>query len=128
MDTTTPAVSPLRQRMTENMRIRKLEPRPQEAYTRAVRKLAISLKRAPDTATVEDPHNFPAAPGGHRHLSHHAQRVADRAEGLLRLHLGRGELMARMQPVKLPRTLPVALSMQEAASLIAAGAPGIVVL
>jgi integrase/recombinase XerD len=34
--------------------------------------------------------------------------------------LGRGELMARMQPVKLPRTVPVVLSMQEAAALIAA--------
>ena len=30
MDTTTPAVSPLRQRMTEDMRMRKLEPRTQE--------------------------------------------------------------------------------------------------
>ena len=53
MDTTTPAVSPLRQRMTEDMRMRKLEPRTQEAYIRAVRKLAVFLKRAPDTATVE---------------------------------------------------------------------------
>lgn len=39
MDITTPAVSPLRQRMTEDMRMRKLEPRTQEAYIRAVRKL-----------------------------------------------------------------------------------------
>ena len=34
--------------------------------------------------------------------------------------LGRVDLMARMQPVKLPRTVPVVLSMQEAAALIAA--------
>lgn len=38
----------------------------------------------------------------------------------LDITLGRGELMARMQPVKLPRTVPVVLSMQEAAALIAA--------
>ena len=58
MDTTTPAVSPLRQRMTEDMRMRKLEPRTQEAYIRAVRKLTVFLKRPPDTATVEDLRNF----------------------------------------------------------------------
>src|SRR4029453_9452230 len=33
--------------------------------------------------------------------------------------LGRAELMARMQPVKLPRTLPVVLSVQEVSALIA---------
>ena len=54
MDTTTRAASPLRQRMTEDMRMRKLEPRTQEAYSRAVSKLTGYLKRSPDTATVED--------------------------------------------------------------------------
>ncbi len=34
--------------------------------------------------------------------------------------LGRGELMAKMQPVRVPRTLPVVLSRDEAARLIAA--------
>ena len=36
MDTITPAVSPLRQRMTEDMRMRKLEPKTLDAYIRAV--------------------------------------------------------------------------------------------
>ena len=54
MDTTTRAGTPLRQRMIEDMRMRKLEPRTQEAYIRAVRKLTVYLKRPPDTATVED--------------------------------------------------------------------------
>ena len=58
MDTIIPAVSPLRQRMTEDMRMRKLEPRTQEAYIRAVRKLAAYLHRPPDTASVEDLRNF----------------------------------------------------------------------
>ena len=34
--------------------------------------------------------------------------------------LGRGELMAKMQPVRVPRTLPVVLSREEVARLIAA--------
>jgi integrase/recombinase XerD len=58
MDTITSAATPLRQRMLENMRMRKLEPRTQEAYVRAVRKLAAYLHRSPDTATVEDLRNF----------------------------------------------------------------------
>ena len=37
MDTTTPAVSPLRRRMIEDMRMRKLEDKTQQAYIRAVR-------------------------------------------------------------------------------------------
>ena len=58
MDTTTRAASPLRQRMLEDMRMRKLEPRTQEGYIRAVRKLTVYLKRSPDSATVEDLRNF----------------------------------------------------------------------
>mgnify|MGYP001797123666 CR=1 FL=1 len=58
MDNITSAVTPLRQRMLEDMRLRKLEPRTQEAYVRAVRKLAAYLHRSPDTATVEDLRNF----------------------------------------------------------------------
>lgn len=38
--------------------MRKLEPRTQEAYIRAVRKLAAHLKHSPDAATVEDLRNF----------------------------------------------------------------------
>jgi len=58
MDTTTRAGTPLRQRMLDDMRMRKLESKTQEAYIRAVRKLAAHLKRSPETATVEDLRNF----------------------------------------------------------------------
>src|SRR5436190_23695405 len=52
MSTTT--VSPLRQRMIQDMRLRNLAPRTQEAYIRGCRKLASFLRRSPDTATAED--------------------------------------------------------------------------
>ena len=58
MDTSSTAITPLRQRMLDDMRMRKLEPKTQEAYIRAVRKLAAFLKRSPDTATIEDLRNF----------------------------------------------------------------------
>jgi hypothetical protein len=50
----TTSVSPLRQRMIEDMRLRNLAPRTQEAYIRGCKKLAAFLRRSPDTATAED--------------------------------------------------------------------------
>ena len=58
MQTSTPSGSPLRQRMIEDMRMRKLADKTQVAYIRAVRKLAAYLKRSPDTATVEELRRF----------------------------------------------------------------------
>lgn len=49
MDSTTQSASPLRQRMLDDMRMRKLEPKTQQAYVRAVRKLTAYLQRSPDT-------------------------------------------------------------------------------
>ena len=43
MEFRTPTVSPLRQRMLDDMRMRKLQPRTQAGYVRAVRRLTIFL-------------------------------------------------------------------------------------
>jgi len=58
MDRSTPGITPLRQRMLEDMHLRKLEPKTQTSYVRAVRKLAAFLERSPDTATAEDLRRF----------------------------------------------------------------------
>ena len=120
MDTITPAVTPLRQRMTEDMRMRKLEPRTQEAYIRAVRKLSVFLKRSPDTATVEELRNFQLhlVDTGTSPITLNATLTG--LKFFFDTTLGRSELMVRMQPVKLPRTIPAVLSVQEAAALLAA--------
>jgi len=47
-------ISPLRQRMIEDMTLRKLSPKTQIQYIRAVVKLTRFLGRSPDTATAED--------------------------------------------------------------------------
>lgn len=54
METSTHRVSPLRQRMLEDMRMRKLAPKTRDAYIRAVSRFAQYLGRSPDTATAED--------------------------------------------------------------------------
>jgi integrase/recombinase XerD len=47
-------ISPLRQRMLEDMSLRGFTPDTQRDYIRAVKKLASFLGRSPDTATAED--------------------------------------------------------------------------
>jgi integrase/recombinase XerD len=120
MDTTNRAGTPLRQRMLDDMRMRKLEPKTQEAYIRAVRKLAGHLKRSPDTATVEDLRSFQLhlVDSGTSPITLNATLTG--LKFFFDVTLGRIELMAKMQPVKVPRTLPVVLSPEEVSRLIAA--------
>ena len=120
MDTITSGVTPLRQRMLEDMRMRKMERRTQEAYVRAVSRFAAYLHRSPDSATVQDLRNFQL------HLVDTGTSAATLNATLTGLRfffditVGREEIMARIQPVKLPRNLPVVLSPQEVSRLIAA--------
>jgi integrase/recombinase XerD len=46
--------SPLRQRMLDDMNMRRFTPDTQRDYIRAVKKLAAFLGRSPDSATAED--------------------------------------------------------------------------
>ena len=48
------AISPLRRRMIEDMTIRKLAPKTQASYIRAVRDFTVFLGRSPDQASAED--------------------------------------------------------------------------
>ncbi len=47
-------ISPLRQRMLEDMSVRRFTPDTQREYIRAVKRLAAFLDRSPDTATAEE--------------------------------------------------------------------------
>ncbi len=47
-------ISPLRQRMIEDMTLRKLAPKTQSGYIRVVKHLTRFLGHSPDTATAED--------------------------------------------------------------------------
>jgi integrase/recombinase XerD len=53
---TAKAISPLRQRLIENMTIRRLGPKTQDHDIRHVKSFADFLGRSPDTATAEDVH------------------------------------------------------------------------
>ncbi|MGH8832676.1 MAG: tyrosine-type recombinase/integrase, partial [Polaromonas sp.] len=115
-------ISPLRQRMIDDMRMRKLSPKTQAAYIRAVRQFAGFLERPPDSASVEDLRRFQL------HLVDHGTSPVTLNATITGLKfffdvtLDRAEVMSRMQPVRVPHKLPVVLSPDEVARLIAAAA------
>ena len=54
----TNTVSPLRQRMIEDMAARKLNPHTQRGHVYSCKRFAAWLKRSPDTATAEEVRQF----------------------------------------------------------------------
>ncbi len=120
MNPSSSKVSPLRQRMIDDMRMRKLELKTRTAYLRAVKKLADFLKRSPDTATVEELRRFQLylVDQGTSPITLNATITG--LKFFFDITLGRSELMAKMQPVRVPQKLPVVLSREEVSRLIAA--------
>ena len=120
MDSATRGITPLRRRMIDDMRMRKLADKTQSHYLRAVLQLAGFLGRSPDTATVEDLRRYQL------HLVDHGTSPVSLNAAITGLKfffevtLDQGDLMAKMQPVRVPHTLPVVLSREEVARLIAA--------
>jgi len=120
----TKPISPLRQRMLEDMMLRKLSPQTQAAYIRAVINLTRFLDRSPDTATAEDLRRYQLhlVETGISRISLNHTITALRF--FFAVTLDRAEAMSRMSSVREPRKLPVVLSREEVARLIdAAGKP-----
>lgn len=122
MSHTTKTISPLRQRMIEDMTMRKLALRTQTGYIRAVKRLTRFLGRAPDTASTEDLRCYQL------HLVTEGMSSGNLNSNITALNfffgvtLDRPEVMAKMQPVYEPRKLPVVLSPDEVKRLIEATA------
>ena len=116
----TKPVSPLRQRMLEDMALRKLAPKTQSNYLRAVINFTCFLGRAPDTASPEDLRRYQLhlVNTGTTSISLNAAITALRF--FFGVTLERPEALAKMSTVREPRKLPVVLSCEEVARLIAA--------
>lgn len=112
-------ISPLRQRMIEDMSLRKLAPRTQSGYIRAIKNFTRFLGRPPDTATAEDLRRYQLhiVERGISNITLNATITALRF--FFVVTLDHGELMAKMSSVREPRKLPVILSREEVARLIA---------
>ncbi len=120
MDSSTQGITPLRQRMLDDMRMRKLADKTQSHYLRAVRQLARFLKRSPDSATVEELRGYQLylVDQGISPVSLNATLTG--LKFFFEITVGDTERMGKMQPVRVPRTLPVVLSRDEVTRLIAA--------
>jgi integrase/recombinase XerD len=117
-------VSALRRRMIEDMTSRRLAPRTQQAYIRAVKSFSAFLGRSPDQASAEDLRRY------HLHLASSGTTTPrlNAAVTALRfffgLTLGRQDVTERLPFVREPRKLPVILSPEEVARFLEA-APGL---
>jgi site-specific recombinase XerD len=111
--------TPLRQRMIEDMQIRGLCEKTRQGHIRCVKHFAAFLGRAPDTATPDDLRAYQLQ------MTKDAVSATTFNVRIISLRLffsitcGREEMKRYMQFHRQPRTLPVVLSIEEVAKLLA---------
>ena len=113
------AISPLRQRMIEDMNARKLCAGTQTGHIRSCKRFATFLERSPDTATVEDIRRFQL------HLAEIGVSICTRNRTmtglrfLFRVTLRRLDLAAEIYHVREPQKIPLVMSPDETKRLLA---------
>jgi integrase/recombinase XerD len=116
-------MSPLRERMIEDMRIHGMGDKAQKAHIRAIKHFAGFLKRSPDTATPDDlrAYQLQMTDSEVTPPTYNARIMALRF--LFGKTCGREDMKRYMQFRTQPRKLPTVLSLEEVSALLAA-APG----
>src|SRR3982075_3869140 len=115
----TDAISPLRQRMIEDMNARKLCAGTQTGHIRSCKRFAAFLKRSPDTATAEDIRLFQL------HLAETGVSISTRncimtgLRFLFRVTLRRLDLAAEIYHIREPQKIPLVMSPDETKRLLA---------
>ena len=120
MTVPTQSISPLRQRMIDDMRMRKLGAKTQSGYIRAVVQLSRFLDRSPFTATADDLRRYQLYLVDHGVSAITLNASITALKFFFEVTVRRGDVMDQMSTVHVPRRLPVVLSRDEAARLIAA--------
>jgi integrase/recombinase XerD len=112
-------ISPLRQRMIEDMNARKLGAGTQKGHIRSCKQFAAFLERSPDTATAEDIRRFQL------HLFETGASICNRnrimtgVRFLLRVTLRRLDLAAEIYHIREPQTIPQVMSPDETRRVLA---------
>jgi len=118
---TTKAITPLRQRMIEDMNARKLCAGTQRGHILACKRFAAFLKRSPDPATRDDIRSFQL------HLADTGMSICNRnrimtgLRFLFRVTLRRLDLAEEFYHIREPEKLPLVMSVDEIKRLLAAG-------
>ena len=116
---TTKAITPLRQRMIEDMSSRKLCAHSQRSHVYSCKRLAAFLKRSPETATCEDLRLFQL------HLAETGMSICNRnrimtgVRFLFRVTLRRLDLAAEIYHLREPQKIPLVMSPDETKRLLA---------
>src|SRR6201984_670624 len=105
----TNTVSPLRQRMIEDMAARKLNPHTQRSHIYSCRRFAAWLKRSPDTATADEVRRFQLYLIETTSICNR-NRIMTGVRFLFRVTLRRHDLAAEVWHLKEPERLPPVLS------------------
>lgn len=113
-------ISPLRLRMIEDMRIRKLAPKTQSSYILGVKKLADFMGHSPHTATAEDLRQFQLdlTSKGTSRITINATITALRF--FFDVTVDNKDVVAKLSTVPVPRRLPIILSREEVSRLLEA--------
>jgi site-specific recombinase XerD len=115
---TTQPISPLRQRMIEDMNARKRGRHCQRSHLASCERFAAFLQRSPETATADDVRRFQL------HLAESGISICNRnrimtgVKFLLRVTLRRHDLAAEIYHLKEPQKLPLIMSPGEAQRLV----------
>ncbi|AEE25301.1 tyrosine-type recombinase/integrase [Paraglaciecola chathamensis] len=110
--------SPLRQRMIEDMTMRRLSPKTQIGYIRGVKKLAAYLKRSPEDATAEELRQFQLALAEQGASNITINATLSGLKFLFHKTLNLLDVMLKVSTVPVPRKLPTVLSKEEVKQLI----------
>ena len=115
----TDTISALRQRMIEDMNLRKLGAHTQRSHIYSCKRFAAFLKRSPDTATLEDIRLFQL------HLAEtgmsigYRNRIMTGVRFLFRVTLRRLDRAAEIYPLREPQKIPLVISPDETKRLLA---------
>ena len=115
----TDIITPLRQRMIEDMNARKLCAGTQRGHISSCKRFAAFLKRSPDTATLEDIRRFQL------HLAETGASICNRnrimtgLRFLFRVTLRRLDLAAEVYHLREPQKIPLVMSTDETKRLLA---------
>lgn len=112
------AISPLRQRMIDDMNLRRFGPETQRNYIRDVERLASFIRRSPDTATADDLRRFQVWQQSEGVAVPTLNSVVSALRFFFTKPVDRPELARKLVRLAHQRNLPVVLSPDEVARLL----------
>ena len=112
------AISPLRQRLIDDMNVRRFSRETQRNYIRDIGRFATFLRRSPDTATAEDVRRFQIEQCNAGVPTPTMNSIVSALRFFFTHTIDRPDLARKAIRVAHPRNLPVVLSRDEVARLL----------